>query len=73
MFHKNVGERDARIRRILGIILFVAAAPSYFLVSGGVGAVGAAVAAGLGLVMLVTSTARVCPLYLPIGIDTRER
>ena len=61
---KNIGTIDKVIRLLLVavvVVLFMA-----HLISGIV----ALVAGGLAVLLLVTSLAGVCPLYMPFGIST---
>ncbi len=61
---KNLGLID----RILRVV--VAAFLGYLAWSPILNGVGAYVAAGLGVVMLLTSSVAFCPLYLPIKLNT---
>ena len=62
---KNMGKIDRRIRAFLIAPLLVVLA--LFV---GVGSVGGVILLVLALVMLATSAAGSCPLYLPMGVDT---
>ena len=62
---KNMGKIDRRIRAFLIAPLLVVLA--LFVV---VGSVGGVILLVLALVMLATSAAGLCPLYLPMGVDT---
>lgn len=55
----NIGTTDRSIRLIAGLALIALA------VAGIIGAWGY-----LGVVALLTAAARVCPAYLPLGINT---
>lgn len=61
---KNVGQLDRIIRIILGIALLVL----FFVLEGALGWISLV----LGIVFLLTGIIRVCPLYLPFGINTRK-
>jgi DUF2892 family protein len=63
---RNVGTVDAVVRALLGIVLLAAAAifnQRPFLAIG---------AAFLALVFLGTAVTRVCPLYVLVGMSTRD-
>jgi hypothetical protein len=62
---KNMGKIDRRIRAFVIAPLLVVVA--LFV---GAGSVGGVILLVLALVMLATSAARSCPLYLPMGVDT---
>jgi hypothetical protein len=65
--NRNVGNVDAAVRALFGIVLLAAAAifnQRPFLALG---------AAFLALVFLGTAVTRVCPLYVLVGMSTRER
>ena len=64
---KNIGSVDRTFRGLVGISALVAA----FTVLGAQdkNALGI-VAAVVGVVMLLTATIRMCPLYIPLGIST---
>lgn len=65
--NRNVGNIDAAVRALLGLVLLAAAAifnQRPFLALG---------AAFLALVFLGTAVTRVCPLYVLVGMTTRER
>lgn len=69
---QNVGGLDRVLRIVLGLILLtVALLPPFagFSVVVGLGAWKWAVAA-VGAVMLLTGVLRVCPAYLPFGVNT---
>lgn len=59
------------IDRILRVIVAVAIAALYFMhiISGTLAIIGLIVAG----IFFATSLISVCPLYLPFGIDTREK
>ena len=64
--HRNVGNIDAAVRALLGLVLLSAAAifnERPFLAIG---------AGFLALVFLGTALTRVCPLYVLVGMSTRE-
>ena len=66
MPNRNVGNVDAAVRALFGIVLLAAAAifnERPFLALG---------AAFLALVFLGTAVTRVCPLYVLVGMSTRE-
>lgn len=65
--NRNVGPADAAVRALLGMVLLAAAAifnERPFLALG---------AAFLALVFLGTAVTRVCPLYVLVGMTTRDR
>jgi hypothetical protein len=65
--NRNVGSIDAAVRALLGMVLLLAAAvfnQRPFLALG---------AGFLALVFLGTAVTRVCPLYVLMGMSTRER
>ncbi|HEY6853560.1 MAG TPA: DUF2892 domain-containing protein [Gemmatimonadales bacterium] len=65
--NRNVGPVDAAVRALLGIVLLAAAAifnQRPFLALG---------AAFLALIFLGTAVTRVCPLYVLVGMTTRDR
>lgn len=65
--NRNVGNIDAAVRALLGLVLLAAAAifnQRPFLALG---------AAFLAIVFLGTAVTRVCPLYVLVGMTTRER
>jgi hypothetical protein len=64
--NRNVGNVDAAVRALFGIVLLAAAAifnQRPFLALG---------AAFLALVFLGTAVTRVCPLYVLVGMSTRD-
>ena len=64
--NRNVGGTDAAVRALLGMILLAAAAifnQRPFLALG---------AAFLALVFIGTAVTRVCPLYVLVGMTTRD-
>jgi len=64
--NRNVGNIDAAVRALFGIVLLAAAAifnERPFLALG---------AAFLALVFLGTAVTRVCPLYVLVGMSTRD-
>ena len=66
----NVGSLDRILRFILGAVLLASPfLPPFAAVFAGLGFVKFAVAA-VGIVMLVTATIRVCPIYTLLGIRT---
>jgi hypothetical protein len=62
----NVGSTDRIVRIILGLALIAA---YFFMALGTWGWVALVV----GIVMLATGVLRVCPAYLPFGINTCQR
>jgi len=64
---KNMGNTDRLIRLLIALVALALYIGD--VLQGTMGYVALAVAA----VMVLTSTVRVCPLYLPFGIDTCER
>jgi len=70
MFKRNEGILDRIVRVTLGTVLL----PSgLFLLGGLQGSVLGLVIAGLGLIGLVTGLTGFCLLYVPFGINTREK
>ncbi len=61
---KNVGPADRAIRIVAGILLLAL----FGITSGGV----RWVLLVLGAILIVTGIVRVCPLYMPFGIDTNK-
>jgi hypothetical protein len=61
----NLGSWDRLIRVVVGIVLL---APGIVVFGGLLKWISIA----LGLILLVTSVAAICPLYVPFGIDTRK-
>lgn len=61
---KNMGKVDRIIRLVAGVGLF----SLFFILDNNLKYLGI-----LGLVLLATSAIGVCPLYLPLKIDTREK
>ncbi|MCJ7450760.1 MAG: DUF2892 domain-containing protein [Candidatus Nanohaloarchaeota archaeon QJJ-9] len=74
MMEKNVGNMDRIVRLVLGVLLVALAAVSYFGVTEMVsfGMEINAVAAVVGVVLVVTGFLKTCPLYSVVGFDTRE-
>ena len=64
--NKNIGNID----RALRLILAVAVGVLYF--QGVINGLVAAILSGLAAVLIITSLASRCPLYLPFGLSTRE-
>jgi uncharacterized membrane protein len=64
---KNMGKLD----RILRIIIALAIIALYFtnIINGTIAIIGLI----LATIFVITSFISVCPLYLPFGIDTREK
>jgi hypothetical protein len=64
---KNMGNLDRILRIIIAIVIVVL----YFthVINGTVAIVGLVLSA----IFIATSFVSVCPLYLPFGIDTREK
>lgn len=69
MFKKNEGILDRLIRVILGMVILPA---GLFWLGGLQGSVLGLVAAGFGAWVLITGLIGVCPLYVPLGINTLE-
>ncbi len=69
---KNIGSLDAKVRRAVAAALLLAAA-LLFVYLPGRGVVLGTAALVLAGVVFVVSTVRVCPLYLPFGINTRRK
>lgn len=68
LLHPNVGGLDRAIRLLLGSIML--AAGIFLRIRGNSHAL---IIGILGLVMLVMSVIRFCPLYVPFGISTARR
>lgn len=67
----NVGTLDRILRAALGLVLlYLAFASELPFFNGGLGKWGAAI---VGVVMLITSALRICPLYGVLGIKTCKR
>lgn len=70
MFKKNEGILDRIVRVTLGVVLL----PSgLFWLDGLQGSVSGLVVAGLGGIGLLTGLTGFCLLYVPFGINTREK
>lgn len=70
MFKRNEGVLDRSVRVVLGLVLL----PTGLLLLGGLqGSVLGLVAAGLGVLVLITGFTGVCPLYMPFEISTLEK
>lgn len=65
---KNMGMIDRRLRAFLFAPVLVVLS---LIV--GAGSVGGVILLVLALVMLATSAAGSCPLYLPVGVDTHTK
>ena len=63
----NVGGSDRIIRLVIAVVAALLAA---FVVKSGALAIVLWIVAAL---MLLTAVVRVCPLYLPIGLNTNKR
>ena len=59
----NIGKVDQIVRILLGIVLV----SFFFLVDGGLKYIGI-----IGLVLILTSSIKFCPLYTLFGIDTNK-
>ena len=70
MFRRNEGILDRIVRVGLGSVLLPT---GIFLLGGLQGSVVGLVAAGLGTWVLITGLTGVCPLYIPLGINTLEK
>ena len=60
---KNVGQLDRNIRLIAGILIL----SLFFFLEGPIRWISL-----LGIILILTSIIRVCPIYLPFGINTRK-
>lgn len=69
MFKPNEGKLDRVVRVTVGIVLLLA---GLFWLEGLQGSVLGLVAAGLGTWVLITGLIGLCPLYIPLGINTLE-
>lgn len=65
-FVKNMGQTDRTLRMIIGIAL-LAAGIALQILSGGWWWL-----AIPGVVLMITSAAARCPMYIPFGINTRK-
>jgi len=70
MFKRNEGLFDRVVRVTLGLVLLPA---GLFLLGGLQGSLLGLVAAGLGMWVLITGIIGVCPMYIPLGINTLEK
>lgn len=64
---KNVGTVDRAVRGLVGVVALVLAFTTLNVMEGAIGGI---VAAGVGAIMLPTAAIGMCPLYLPIGLNT---
>jgi len=69
MFKRNEGTLDRIVRVVLGTVLLPA---GLFWLGGLQGNVLGLLAAGLGVLGLITGLTGVCILYIPFGISTLE-
>ena len=67
MFQKNEGPVDRTIRVVAGIVLI---AVGLLPLEGLEASVAGVVVAAFGLWLIVTGAIGVCPLYVPLGINT---
>jgi hypothetical protein len=70
MFKKNEGILDRIVRVGLGLMLLPV---GLFLLGGLQGSVFGLVVTGFGVWLLITGLTGVCPLYIPLGINTLEK
>ena len=70
MLKRNEGILDRILRVALGMVLLPA---GLFWLGELQGSVLGLLAAGLGVLALITGFTGVCPLYLPLGISTLEQ
>jgi hypothetical protein len=70
MFKRNEGLLDRVVRVVVGLALLPA---GLFLLGGLQGSALGLVAAGLGVLGLITGLTGVCPLYIPFGISTLKK
>ncbi len=70
MFKRNEGMLDRFVRVVLGLLFLPAGLVWLGLLQGGVPA---GLAAGFGVLMLVTGVSGVCLMYIPFGISTLEK
>jgi hypothetical protein len=73
MFKRNEGLLDRIVRVVLGMVLLPIGLIWWFGGLPGTGSAAGLVAAGLGLLGLLTGISGVCPLYIPFGISTLEK
>jgi hypothetical protein len=64
---KNVGSVDRAVRGTVGLLAIVLAFTVLGVLSGSVAGLAAA---AVGVVLLTTSIAGMCPLYVPFGLTT---
>lgn len=67
MFAPNVGSVDRGIRVIIGV---AALAVAFAVLDVAKGSIPGLIAAGVGVVMLLTAALGRCGLYVPLGINT---
>ena len=60
---KNVGRLDRNIRLIVGILFL----SLFFILEGPIRWISL-----FGIILILTSIIRICPIYLPFGINTRK-
>ena len=64
---KNVGSADRGVRAVVGIVALVLAFTTFHVMDGGVRGL---IAIGVGVIMLLTATVGLCPLYVPLRFST---
>lgn len=64
---KNVGPADRFVRALLGVAALALAITALDLAEGRIAGVGVAI---VGVVLILTAVAGICPLYLPLRLST---
>lgn len=64
---KNMGTQDRIIRLVIAAVIAIL----YF--TGNLSGLGAIILSILAVIFIVTSFVGVCPMYKPLGIDTRKK
>lgn len=72
MWTKNIGDKDARVREVVGVVLIVAGVIALAWGGRWIGLWGFVAGLALGVLMLVTARTRVCPAYLPFKFSTTK-
>ncbi len=64
---KNVGTIDRGLRAVVGVVALLLAFTQFHVMDGGVAGI---IAAGIGVIMLLTAAIGMCPLYIPLKLST---
>lgn len=64
---RNVGGIDRVVRTLIGIVALVLAASVLHVMEGSLPGM---IAAGVGVIMLLTAVFGMCPLYVPLKLST---